>query len=214
MCTGHSRSAVIRPESAASGAYPAPWRHPRRCTAAGPGDASSTPSGSRRGRPPPGCAPNLAARASTTPRSRRAEDAAAIAAGDEPGQIAAMIEVGVSQDDGVDGCRGDGEGVPVPQAQFLEALKQTAVDENPVPVHLEQMLGPGHGADGRRQLPFLLSITLFHRFSSSDYLRGDKKGHKRWRGNGVKRKRLPMPPNTRASAQRSQTCQLARRKTE
>ena len=59
-----------------------------------------------------------------------------------------MIEVGVGEDDRVDGCRGHREGLPVPQAQLLEALKQTAVDQNPAPVHLEQMLGPGHGAGG------------------------------------------------------------------
>jgi hypothetical protein len=57
-----------------------------------------------------------------------------------------MVEVRVRQDDGVDRRRIDGQRLPIPQPQFLQPLKQPAIDEHPPPVHLEQMLGPGHRA--------------------------------------------------------------------
>ena len=59
-----------------------------------------------------------------------AEHAAAKAAGDQPRQIAAVIEMRVRQHDGVDVGRRDRQSLPVALAQLLEPLEQPAVDEN------------------------------------------------------------------------------------
>ena len=59
-----------------------------------------------------------------------AEDAAAEALGDEARQIAAMIEVRVGKDDGVDLRWLDRKLLPVPFAQLLEPLEEPRVDEH------------------------------------------------------------------------------------
>ena len=62
---------------------------------------------------------------------------------DEPGQVADVVDVGVSQGDGVDPRGIDGQRVPVPEAQVLQSLVEPAVDEEPAPVHLDQELRAG-----------------------------------------------------------------------
>ena len=62
-----------------------------------------------------------------------------------------MIQMRMSQDDGIDFARGDGQLFPVAFAPFLLSLKKPAVDKNLeslVPIGVErgvdQMFGPGH----------------------------------------------------------------------
>ena len=47
----------------------------------------------------------------------------------QQGHIAAVVQVGVGQDDGIEISGGGGQGVPVTQPQLLIALKQTTVDQ-------------------------------------------------------------------------------------
>ena len=70
---------------------------------------------------------------------------------DQPRQVAAMVEVRVGEDDGVDRGGVDRQRLPVALAQLLETLKQPAVDEDAMAVHLEQVLRAGHGAGGAEE---------------------------------------------------------------
>src|SRR5207237_930471 len=75
-----------------------------------------------------------------------AENPTAVAAGDKTWKVAAVIEVRVRQHDDVERGRLDGQRRPVALAEFLDALEQTAVDQDTAAVELEQMLRSGHGA--------------------------------------------------------------------
>ena len=57
-----------------------------------------------------------------------------------------MVEMRVRQDDSVNRRRIDGQRLPIPQPQFLQPLKQPAIDQDPPALHLEQVFRPGHGA--------------------------------------------------------------------
>ena len=59
------------------------------------------------------------------------EDRAAIAATDQSGEPAGVVDVGVGDDDGVDGGRIDRERLPVRQSVAFGALEQPCVDEHP-----------------------------------------------------------------------------------
>ena len=74
-----------------------------------------------------------------------AEHAAAEALGYEPRQIAAMIEVGMGEDDGIDVRRLDRELLPVPLAQLLEPLEQAGIDQHLCRACIEQIFGAGDG---------------------------------------------------------------------
>ena len=69
-----------------------------------------------------------------------AEDSALEALRDEPRQVAAVVEVGVGEDDRVDARRVDRQRLPVPFAQLLEPLEQPAVDQHTVCARLDQIL--------------------------------------------------------------------------
>ena len=62
-----------------------------------------------------------------------------------------MVEMRVRQHDGIDARRAHRQRLPVPLAQLLESLKQTAVDEHPLAAGLEQVLGAGDGAGGAQE---------------------------------------------------------------
>ena len=79
-----------------------------------------------------------------------ADDGAGETVADQPRQIAGVIEVGMGEDDRVDRVRVDGQRGPVEFAQVLDPLEQTAVDQDPGVVGLQQVLGAGDGA-GRPQ---------------------------------------------------------------
>src|SRR5262249_7600730 len=79
-------------------------------------------------------------------RSRRAEDPAAIPLGHEARQIPAVIEVRVREDDGVDLRGVERQSRPVSQPKLLEALKQSAIDEDFAAIEIEKMLRPGDGS--------------------------------------------------------------------
>ena len=81
----------------------------------------------------------------------RADDAAAEPLGDEPWQVAAVIDVGVSQDDGVKAPGGNGQRLPVAIPQFLEPLEQPGIDQDTVRARLEQVFRPCDGPRGAEE---------------------------------------------------------------
>ena len=62
-----------------------------------------------------------------------------------------MIEVRVRQDDRVDLGRRNRQGLPVPLAQFLQALKKTAVDQYPMLTGIKKVFGAGDCARGAQE---------------------------------------------------------------
>ena len=72
-------------------------------------------------------------------RAGRAKDAATKALPDEPRKVPTVIEMSMREDDSVDPRRIDRKGRPIPKAQLFEALKEAAVDENPMVAKVEQM---------------------------------------------------------------------------
>ena len=89
-----------------------------------------------------------------------AEDAAAKTAGDQPRQVAAVIEVRVRQHHGVDALGIDRKRRPVPDAQLFQSLKQAAVDEHAVTAEIQQMLRPGDGPCGAEKRQSGHSMTI------------------------------------------------------
>ena len=71
-------------------------------------------------------------------RARRAKDALVIAIGDEPRQVAGVIEVRVREHGGGQVGRIDRQRLPIAKPQLLEALKQSAVDQDLVATGLER----------------------------------------------------------------------------
>src|SRR5574338_742556 len=82
----------------------------------------------------------------------RADDLPTKAVAHERRKITRVIEVGVRENDRVDLIRRDRELGPVALAQQLEALEQTAIDENPMAACVDQMLRSGDGARGAEEL--------------------------------------------------------------
>ena len=70
---------------------------------------------------------------------------------DEAGEVADVVDVGVGEDDGVDGGGLDGEGVPVLEAVFLGALEEAAIDEDAAAAGFEEVAGAGDGAGGAEE---------------------------------------------------------------
>ena len=82
---------------------------------------------------------------------RGAEDPAAKPGRNQPRQIPAVIEVRMGQDDGVDRGRVDRQRLPVAQPQFLQPLKQAAVDQHAPAIDLEEVLRAGHRTSGAEE---------------------------------------------------------------
>ena len=81
-------------------------------------------------------------------RRRGGEDRTFIALFDQVGQIAAMIQMGVGEDDRVEVVRRKGE-IPIPLLALSPApLEQAAVQQDCLSVDAEQMLRSGHGLGG------------------------------------------------------------------
>src|SRR5512139_3220208 len=78
-------------------------------------------------------------------RSRGRVNRAAKAVADQPWQVAAMVEVPVGEDDGIDRICRHGKRLPIEQPQFFPALEEAAIDEDARTVMVEQMLGAGNG---------------------------------------------------------------------
>jgi hypothetical protein len=57
----------------------------------------------------------------------------------------------VREDHRIDGVCGNRQRLPIPLAQLLQTLKQTAVDEYPVASCVEEMLGASDGAGGAQE---------------------------------------------------------------
>ena len=70
---------------------------------------------------------------------------------DEPRQIAAMIEMGVREDNRVDAAGGKRQRLPVAFAQFLQALEEAAVDENAHAGGVEKVFRAGYRARGAEE---------------------------------------------------------------
>ena len=78
-------------------------------------------------------------------RAQRAEHAAAEALRDEPRQVAAVIQVRVGQDDGLEARGGNRQILPVPQAELLQALEQPGIHHDAGAVRFHQVLGTRDG---------------------------------------------------------------------
>ena len=72
-------------------------------------------------------------------RARRTKDAATKALADQPREVTTVIEMSMREDDRVDPRRSDRKRRPVAMPQLFEALKEAAVDENPMVAEIEQM---------------------------------------------------------------------------
>src|SRR5687768_18547604 len=67
---------------------------------------------------------------------------------DEPWQPSAVVDVGMREDDDIDGFGWNGERSPVAQAEAFESLEQSAIDQDALAVDVQQVLGAGHGTGG------------------------------------------------------------------
>ena len=81
-------------------------------------------------------------------RGRRAVDGAVEALADEAGQGAAVVEVGVREDDVADRPRVEAGAPPVQQAQLFEALKHPGIDEHVPLAGAEEVARAGDRAGG------------------------------------------------------------------
>ena len=64
----------------------------------------------------------------------------------QQGHIAAVIEVGMGENDGVDVIWRKGQGRPIAQAKLLVALEQTAIHQQALAIVLNGVFGTGDGA--------------------------------------------------------------------
>ena len=81
-------------------------------------------------------------------RRLRAVDRRLQAVAHQAREPAAVVEVGVGQQDGVEGRHVEGRPRPVALTQFLESLEHTAVDEQLLAAGVEEVLGPRDAARG------------------------------------------------------------------
>jgi len=58
---------------------------------------------------------------------------------DQPREVPTVIQMSMREDDGVDLRSSHRKRCPVPMPELLEALKEAAVDENPMVAEIEQM---------------------------------------------------------------------------
>ncbi len=84
-------------------------------------------------------------------RAWRAEDTAAKSIRDEPRQIAAMVEMGVREDNRVDAAGGKRQRLPVAFPQFLQALEEPAVDEDAHAGGVKEVFRAGYCAGGAEE---------------------------------------------------------------
>ena len=94
------------------------------------------------------------------PRAGSAEDTPAKAAGDEPGQVSAVVKMRVREHHGIDAVGIDRQRRPVSLAQLFGALEQTAVHENVTAARFEQMLRPGDCPGGTKERKGSHSMTI------------------------------------------------------
>lgn len=63
----------------------------------------------------------------------------------QPGQVSRMVEMGVRDDNGVDGARRDGKVRPVSFPEFAFTLEQSTIDKDIRRPEAKQGLGAGNG---------------------------------------------------------------------
>lgn len=73
------------------------------------------------------------------PGRRRGINGARKAVPDEPRQITAVVQMGVGEDDCIDGSRLNREGCPVELAKLAKSLKEAAVDQQALAVPVDEM---------------------------------------------------------------------------
>ena len=78
-------------------------------------------------------------------RARRAVDGVGVAVARHQGQVAAVVQMGVGEDDGVDLVWADGQALPIALAQQLIALEQSAIDQQAVAAVADEVFGAGDG---------------------------------------------------------------------
>jgi hypothetical protein len=79
-------------------------------------------------------------------RARRTERAPSESPGNQPWQVAHMVQMGVGQYDGRNRLRWDWKFLPVAQPERLQSLEQPAVDQHAHALVLEEVFRPGDGA--------------------------------------------------------------------
>ncbi len=87
-------------------------------------------------------------------RGGRAVDFSGKALFDQERQVPAVIQMRMGQDDRVNFGRTDRKRFPVPKAQLLETLEQTAVHQHIFGTRGDQIFGPGHRARGAQKSDF------------------------------------------------------------
>ena len=85
---------------------------------------------------------------------RRTEDSPSITLRNEARQVPDVVEVSVCQNDGVEALGRDRKLIPVSEAQILEPLKQTTVEEDLLTAVLEKVFGPCDGACSTQKCEF------------------------------------------------------------
>jgi hypothetical protein len=143
---GRARRAAPRTSrrSRAGGTAQAPRPRPPRCTAAAPARAACSRAGWR-ARPPPPAGPRVRQQqAAQLPGGRRAQHLATKAQPDQTRDIAAVIEVGMREHDGVDRRRRHRKRLTVAKPQLLQSLEQPAIDQQAPPAVSQQVTRPGH----------------------------------------------------------------------
>jgi hypothetical protein len=91
------------------------------------------------------------------------ENRAAKTVAHQPGQVAGVVDVGVSEDHPVDARRVDGQRLPVALAQFAVALEEAAIHQQPLPVRFHQMFRAGDAAGGTEKCEFGHGVPYFRR---------------------------------------------------
>ena len=85
---------------------------------------------------------------------RSAEDSPPIAPRDKARQVSHMVQMGVRQDDRIQALGRNRKLIPVSETQILEALKQSAVEQNLLTAVFEKVFGPCDGARSTKKCEF------------------------------------------------------------
>jgi len=72
-------------------------------------------------------------------------DGAGVPVFDEVGKVAGVVDVGVAEDDGIDGARVEGEVAVALEGFFARALVEAAFEQDSAAVDLDQVHGAGDG---------------------------------------------------------------------
>ena len=87
-------------------------------------------------------------------RPWRAEDTPLVPLRGQPGKVAHMIQVGMGEDHSMEATGQNWKFVPVSETELLQPLEQAAVEQYPLSIVFEEVLGTGDGAGGTKKCEF------------------------------------------------------------